>query len=112
LGTAEFAYNNKVHTGTKVSPFEANHGRNPRMGFKIRKKGRYEKVEKFTERMKEVQEEAKAILAKAQEDMKKYVDKHRSEAAEYKVGVSNQLQAAVVPRKGLSWIKGKGNCHS
>jgi len=26
LGTAEFAYNNKVHTGTKVSPFQANSG--------------------------------------------------------------------------------------
>jgi len=26
LGMAEFAYNNKVHTGTKVSPFQANHG--------------------------------------------------------------------------------------
>jgi len=26
LETAEFAYNNKVHTGTKVSPFKANTG--------------------------------------------------------------------------------------
>ena len=26
LGTAEFAYNNKAHSGTKVSPFEANNG--------------------------------------------------------------------------------------
>ena len=33
LGTAEFAYNNKVHTGTKVSPFKVNQGQDPRMGF-------------------------------------------------------------------------------
>jgi len=74
LGTAEFAYNNKVHTGTKVLPFQANNGQNPRMGFEMRKKGRFEKAEKFLKRMKEVQGEAKAALAKAQKDMKRYAD--------------------------------------
>ena len=85
LGTVEFAYNNKVYTGTKVSPFQANYGQEPRMGFEMRKKGRFEKAEKFAERMKEVQGEAKAALAKAQEDMKMYADRHRSEAVEYKM---------------------------
>jgi len=65
LGTAEFAYNNKAHAGTKVSPFEANSGQNPRMGFELRKKGKFEGAEKFVKRMKEVQEEAKAALGKA-----------------------------------------------
>jgi len=65
LGTAEFACNNKVHTGTKVLPFEANSGQNPRIGFELRKKGKYEGATKFTERMKEVQEETRAALAKA-----------------------------------------------
>jgi len=54
LGTAEFAYNNKVHTGTKVSPFQVNHRQNPRMGFELRKKGRYEGAKRFAERMKKV----------------------------------------------------------
>jgi len=98
LGTAEFAYNNKAHTGTKVSPFEANSGQNPRMGFELRKKGRYEGAEKFAKRMKEVQEEAKAALAKAQEDMKKYADRHRSEAVEYKVG-----DLVLLSTKDLKW---------
>jgi len=62
---AEFAYNNKMHTGTKVSPSEANNSRNPRIGFNMRKKGRYKRAEKFTERIKEVQEETKAALARA-----------------------------------------------
>ena len=64
MGTAEFAYNNKVHTGIKVLPFQANNGQNPRMGFEMRKKGRFEKAEKFVERMKKVQGEVKAALAK------------------------------------------------
>ena len=65
LGTVEFAYNNKVHSGTKVSPFEANNGRNPRMGFELRKKGKFEGAEKFAKKMEEVQSETKAALTKA-----------------------------------------------
>ena len=30
---AEFAYNNSVHDSTKLSPFEANTRRRPRVGF-------------------------------------------------------------------------------
>jgi len=86
LGTAEFVYNNKVHVGTKVSPFKANNGQDPRMGFKMRKKGKHEGAEKFAERMKKVQEEAKAALQKAQEEMKRYADRERGEVEEYRVG--------------------------
>jgi len=61
--------------GTKVSPFKANQGQDPRMGFEMRKKRKYERVKKFVEKMKSVQEEAKAALQKAQENMKRYVIK-------------------------------------
>jgi len=86
LGTAEFAYNNKVHSSTRTSPFKANYGQDPRMGFEGRKKGKYAGAEKFVEKMKEIQEEAKVALRKAQKDMRKYADKKRSDADEYKVG--------------------------
>ena len=55
------------------------------MGFEGRKKGKYAEAEKFVEKMEEIQEKAKAALGKAQEDMKKYTDKRRSEVDEYKV---------------------------
>jgi len=51
LGTAEFAYNNKVQTSTKVSPFMANNRRDPRIGFELRKKRKFEEANKFMERM-------------------------------------------------------------
>ena len=86
LGTAEFAYNNKIHSSTKVLPFKANYRQDPRMGFEVRKKGKYKGVEKFVVKIKEIQEEAKAALGKAQEAIKKYVDRKRAEVDEYKVG--------------------------
>jgi len=86
LGTAEFAYNNKMHSSTRTSPFKANYGQNPRMGFEERKKGKYAGAEKFIEKMKEIQEEAKAVLGKAQADIKQYADRKRSNVEEYKVG--------------------------
>ena len=49
----------------KVSPFQANYGQDPRIGFEGRRKGKYEAVEKFVERMKKIQEEAKAAIEKA-----------------------------------------------
>jgi len=85
LGTAEFAYNNKVHSSTRTSPFKANYRQDPRMGFKGRKKGKYTRAEKFIEKMKGIQEEAKVALGKAQANMKKYADKKRSNVDEYKV---------------------------
>jgi len=86
LGTAEFVYNNKMQTSTKVSPFKANSEQDPHMEFKLRKKGKFEEANKFVERMQEIQEEAKTALGKAQEDIKKYADRHRGEAEEYQVG--------------------------
>ena len=53
------------------------------MGFEGRKKGKYKGVEKFIEK---IQEEAKAVLGKVQEEMKKHADRKRAEVNNYKVG--------------------------
>ena len=66
--------------------FKANYKQDPRMGFKVRKKKRYKGAEKFVIKIKEIQEEAKAALEKAQEKIKKYADRKRKEVNEYKVG--------------------------
>jgi len=64
LAMAEFTFNNKVHTVTKMSLFQTNYGREPRIGFDIRKKGKNVKAEEFAREMKKRQEEARAALVK------------------------------------------------
>jgi len=71
LVTAEFTFNNKVYIATKMSLFQVNYGRELRMGFDIRKKGKNEKAEEFAREMKERHEEARAALVKSQEEMKR-----------------------------------------
>jgi len=69
-----------------MSPFKANYRQNPRMGFEGRKKGKYKGAEKFIEKMKKIQEEAKAALEKTQEDIRKYTNRKRSDIDKYRVG--------------------------
>ena len=86
LATAEFAFNNKVHTVTKSSLFKVNYGREPRMGFDIRKKRKNMKAEEFVKEMKDRYEEAKVVLVKSQEEMKRQADRNRKKVEEYRVG--------------------------
>jgi len=98
LGIAEFAYNNKIHAATKNSPFKVNYGQDPRMGFEGRRKGKYKAAGKFIEKIKRIQEEAKAALKKVQEEMKKFANRRRGEGEEYKVG-----DLVLLSTKDLKW---------
>jgi len=84
LATAEFTFNNKVHTAMKESPFKVNYGRELTIGFDIKKKGKNVKVEEFAREMKDRHEEVKSALVKSQEEIKRQAD--RKEAEEYRVG--------------------------
>jgi len=103
LGTAEFTYNNKIHTATKTLLFKANYGQDPKMGFEGRRKGKYEAAEKFIERMRKIQKKAKAVLGKAQEEIKKFANRKRREEEEYRVG-----DLVLLSTKDLKWqMKGR-----
>jgi len=56
------------------------------MGFKMRKKGKFEKAEEFATRIKEVYEKAEVALKKSQEEIKRYANRKRSKVEEYRVG--------------------------
>jgi len=94
----EFTYNNKVNTSTKTSLFRANNGRDPRIGFEMRRQGKLEGAREFTEKMKRIQEEAQVALKKAQEEMKKQANRKREEAEEYQVG-----DLVLLSTKDLKW---------
>ena len=101
LGTAEFAYN-KIYATTKISPFKVNYSQDPRMEFEGRK-GKYKAAGKFIEKMRKIQEEAKAALGKAQEKMKKFADRKRGKGEEYRVG-----DLVLLSTKDLKWqMKGR-----
>jgi len=95
---AEFVYNNKIHAVTKTLPFKANYGQDPRMGFEGRRKGKYKVVGKFIERMKKIQEKAKVVLGKVQEEMKKFANRRQGEGEEYRVG-----DLVLLSTKDLKW---------
>ena len=64
LEIAEFVYNIKVYTATKILSFKANYRIDPKMGSKLRKRERSEKINKFVKKLKETQTETKATLNK------------------------------------------------
>jgi len=70
LGMAEFAYNNKIHSATKVLLFRANCGQDLRIGFEGRQRERYKVAGEFVKRIKEIQKKVRAALKKTQEKMK------------------------------------------
>jgi len=88
---------------TKMLPFKANYGQDPRIGFEGRRKEKYKVARKFVKRMKKIQEKAKAVLGKAQEEIKKFVNRKRGEGEEYRVG-----DLVLLSMKNLKWkMKGR-----
>jgi len=53
------------YTVKKSLLFKVNYGRELRIGFEIRKKGKHVKAEEFVKEMKEIYKEEKAVLNKS-----------------------------------------------
>src|SRR5258706_1103091 len=77
LPLAEFAYNNKVHAATCWTPFELDVGQHPRLGVEPMRTLTVEAADTFARQLDCAQEEAKAALEQAVDDMKRYYDQNR-----------------------------------
>ena len=86
LSLAEFAYNNREHSATKMSPFYANSGRHPTDLAGIRTASSNLSAEEFATHIKEVHSLAQTNLTRAAEDMKRFYDRHAGEEVEYQPG--------------------------
>jgi hypothetical protein len=74
---AEFQYNNHIHSSTQQTPFLLDTGRHPCMGFEpTQSPSHLEMVNEFTDWMNSALTEAKSALAKAQDDMSHYYNRH------------------------------------
>ena len=56
-----------------------------RIGFELRKKGENVKAEEFVKKIKNIYEKAKVTLKKLHKEIKKYIDKNKKKAVEYKI---------------------------
>jgi hypothetical protein len=84
---AEFQYNNHIHSSTQQTSFLLDTSQHPRMGFEpMQSPSHLETVNEFTDRMNSVLTEAKSTLAKAQDDMSRYYNRHQEPAPEYAPG--------------------------
>ena len=80
LVLAEFMVNNKVYSATRILPFMANYNRELRIEINIKRNEKMKKATEFAERIKKVQEKARAALKRTQEEIKQQVDRRRKEA--------------------------------
>jgi len=62
---AKFAINNKFYIATKISAFITNYGREVQIEMEFRRKEKMEIATEFVERMRKMQEKARAVLKKA-----------------------------------------------
>ena len=87
LPMAEFQHNNHVHSTIQQPLFLLNTRCIPRIGFEPQQNhSNLETVNEFMERMRMVMEEAKSMICKVQEDMKRYYDQHRTPAPVFNPG--------------------------
>jgi len=88
LPLAEFVYNNAKSASTGISPFYANYGYHPRATLRILPEEKRENpaAEAYIDHIRQVHEELRGTLERAQKRYKKEFDKKTAPAPEFKVG--------------------------
>ncbi|USP74003.1 retrotransposon nucleocapsid protein [Curvularia clavata] len=109
ISVGEYAYNDSVHSTTKVTPFQACNGIHPR-GAEWPKDaqtgGENPLAASTASRIIEIQQECKNNILKAQEYQKRHADKKR-QPIPFKVGdkvlLSNKHIKSLRPKKKIDW---------
>jgi len=95
LPMAEFQHNNHIRSVTQQPPFLLDTGHIPYMGFEPQQNhSDLEMVNEFMKRMRMAIKEAKSMICKAQNDMKRYYDCQRTLAPVFKPGNKVFLDAS------------------
>src|SRR5258708_1875444 len=93
LPLAKFAYNNHVHSATHCTPFKLDSGQHPWMGSEPTQSSAVEAADDFAQQMSQMQDEVKAALKHAVDEMAWYYDCQRSPTPTYEVGAKVWLNA-------------------
>ncbi|KAG8871981.1 hypothetical protein FRB97_008124 [Tulasnella sp. 331] len=86
LAIAEFQYNNSVSSSTGVTPFFADQGRHPAIAPQTFNETKVPAAEEMAAQIREIGEEVKAMLKKAEEKHRRFYDVHMQQATPHQVG--------------------------
>ncbi|VDC06874.1 unnamed protein product, partial [Peniophora sp. CBMAI 1063] len=99
LKSAQFSYNNTVHSSHHETPFYASEGRHPYSGLNPRATDHVPAATSYAQHLKKVHEEIASALRQAKEAMKEVYDRHRQDARNYEVGDQVWLEATNLKSK-------------
>jgi len=86
LAMAEYAYNNSKHSATKISPFYANYGFEPRTNWPTEIQFRNPALELYAHYVNAIHKRLSEQLTLSIEAMKKYYDEKRKDIEPFKPG--------------------------